>query len=57
MMLKVEKDRNERIFEKEWGGDQEEAGRNAGKSLVHMTLELKQPWHLHGFQVMKAPDG
>ncbi|MHA2385324.1 MAG: hypothetical protein ACXAEE_03845 [Candidatus Thorarchaeota archaeon] len=53
MMLKVEKDRNERIFEKEWGGDQEEEGR----SLVHMTLELKQLWHLHGFQVMKAPDG
>lgn len=57
MMLKVEKDRNERIFEKEWDGDLEEAGRNAGKSLVHMTLESKQLWHLLGFQVMKAPVG
>ncbi|MHA1939571.1 MAG: hypothetical protein ACXABV_09445 [Candidatus Thorarchaeota archaeon] len=56
-MLKVEKDRNEIIFEKEWGGDLEEAGRIGGKSLVHMTLELRQPWHLLGFQVMKARDG
>lgn len=56
-MLKVEKDRNERIFEKDWGRDLEDAGRNAGKSHVHMILELRQPWHLLGFQVMKAHDG
>lgn len=39
MVLKVEKGRNERIFEIEWDGDLEEAGRNVGKNLVHKTLE------------------
>jgi hypothetical protein len=57
MMLKVKKHRITILFEIEWVGDPEEAGRNAGKRVVHMTLELRPHWHLRGFQVMKARGG